>query len=109
MASIAFHSSGVSLSFAAATFSSKCAKADVPDFAGILHLLKRAERFFNRNLGIDSVQLIQIEPLEAQPLQTSFDSLFEMFGTTIWHPLAWSRPCETAFCRDDQSFRIRMK
>src|SRR5947199_391330 len=53
--------------------------------------------------------LINIDSFQAEPLQTSFDSLFEMFGSAIWYPLAGSRPCETAFCRDDESLRIRME
>src|SRR5437763_14328553 len=75
----------------------------------MLHLLERADRFFNRNFGIDGVQLIQIDPLQTQPLQTSFYSLFKMVRSAIWHPLAGSRPSETAFCRDNESFRIRME
>src|SRR5438270_12116634 len=75
----------------------------------MLHLLERADRFFNRNFGIDGVQLIQIDPLQTQPLQTSFYSLFKMVRSAIWHPLAGSRPSETALCRDNESFRIRME
>ena len=81
----------------------------MPDLPGILHLLERTERLLDGDFGIHSMQLIQIDSFQAEPLQTSFDSLFEMFGSAIWYPLAGSRPCETAFCRDDESLRIRME
>src|SRR6266436_4994909 len=32
-----------------------------------------------------------------------------MFRSTVWHPLARSRSCETAFCRDNKPLGIRME
>src|SRR5207244_12314277 len=36
-------------------------------------------------------------------------ALPEIFRPTIWHPLVWSGPGVTAFRRDDEPFRIRIK
>jgi len=43
-----------------------------------------AERFFQGHLGIDTMQLIHVDLLEAQSLQTAIDSLLEMLGA--FHP-----------------------
>src|SRR5262249_41968365 len=32
-----------------------------------------------------------------------------MIRSAVWHPLARARPCETAFRRDHEPFRIRIK
>ena len=39
--------------------------SSVPNLSGILHLLERAQRFLNGDFGVDRVQLIQIDSLEA--------------------------------------------
>src|ERR1051326_714787 len=55
------------------------------------------------------MQLIQIDTLEFWPLQTFIHALLEVFGITLRHPLAGARSYLTAFRRDDESFRIRIK
>src|ERR1044071_5212046 len=55
------------------------------------------------------MQLIQIDAVEAQPSETSFESLLKMTRPAVWHPLTRARASETALRRNDQPFRIRIK
>ena len=55
------------------------------------------------------MQLIQIDPLQAQSLQTAVHSLFEMLGPSIRHPLGWAWSSQAAFGRNHQAFGIRIK
>jgi hypothetical protein len=55
------------------------------------------------------MQLIQIDPLQLQPLQTVVDALRQIFGPAIRHPLPGARPGVPALRRNQQSFRIRME
>ena len=81
----------------------------MPDFPCVLRLLQRAHRFFDRDLVIDRVQLIEIDPVEFQPLETFIYALRQALGPTVWHPLSRAGAGIAALGRDDQSFGIRMQ
>src|SRR5438552_11751147 len=55
------------------------------------------------------MQLIQIDALKLQTLETFIDTLLEIFRPTIWHPLVRAGPSVAAFRRDDEPFGIRIK
>ncbi len=55
------------------------------------------------------MQLIQIDPVKFQPLQTLLHALLEIVGTTVRRPFARARSRQSALGRDDESFRIRME
>src|SRR6266496_6333712 len=55
------------------------------------------------------MQLPQIDPLEFQALETFIDSLCQIFGPPVLFPLSRTGPGATAFCRNYQSFRIRIQ
>src|SRR5436190_17567283 len=67
-------------------------QSDVPNLPGVFHLLNGAERFFQGHFWIDTMQLIHVDSLQAQSLQTAIDSLFQMFWPSVWYPLAGARP-----------------
>src|SRR2546430_8353397 len=52
------------------------------------------------------MQLPQIDPFEFQSLETFIDGLCQIFRPPARHPLSRTGPGVTAFCRNDQSFRI---
>src|SRR6266403_1038746 len=55
------------------------------------------------------MQLIKIDPLEFQSLETFIDALCQIFRPPVRHPLSRTRPGVTAFRRDHQAFRIRIQ
>ena len=81
----------------------------MPNFSCIPELLERTDGFFNGHFAIDRVQLIQIDPAKAQAFQAAVHGLLEMFRSAVRHPLARSGASETAFRRDHESFRVRIK
>src|SRR6516162_1376480 len=81
----------------------------MPDFPGVLRLLQRTDRFLDRYLAIDSVQLIEVDPFELQPLQTLVHALRQIFRSTIRDPIARTRSSETALGRNHQTFWVWMQ
>src|ERR1700745_56558 len=59
--------------------------------------------------AIDSVQLIDIDPFELQPLQTFVHALRQIFRPTIRHPLTRARSSETPLGRNHQIFWVWMQ
>src|SRR5215467_5730027 len=53
-------------------FRTRFAQADVPDFAFFYEFGHRAHSIFNRDIGVDSMLVIEIDGLDAKALQTSF-------------------------------------
>src|SRR5437868_13972857 len=52
------------------------------------------------------MQLIKIDPLELQSLETFIDALCQTVRPPVRRPLSRTRPGVTAFRRDHQAFRI---
>jgi len=82
----------IGMTFFACSISANChfRQSDVPDFSCILRRFQRAQRFFDRHLGIDAMQLIKIDPLEFQSFETFIDALRQIFRPSVRHPLIWS-------------------
>src|SRR4030095_8213362 len=55
------------------------------------------------------MQLVKIDPLEFQSLETFIDALCQVLRPPVLHPLSRTGPGVTAFRRDHQSFRIRIQ
>src|ERR1700723_1130559 len=75
-------------------------------------LAQPGQRFygsFEGNCIVRSVQLIDVDALQPQPLQASFERPREVFGAGIMGPLAWARALPSALGRDDQSGLIRIE
>ena len=53
-------------------------EADVPDLALVLELLELADLVGDRVVGVDPVQLEQVDPLEAEPAQAQLDLLAQV-------------------------------
>ena len=81
----------------------------MPDLPDVAHLLERAERILHRHLGIHGVQLVEIDPLQPQPLQAPVNTLLQILRPPVRHPLPGAWPGKPALGRDDDSFRVRMQ
>ena len=77
-------------------------QADVPDLAGFLKFLQGAQGLGDRHLGIDAMQLVEIDAVELQAPQTQFDALAEIFRTADRSPLVRPGPGEPALGGDHQ-------
>ncbi len=78
-------------------------QADVLDFALRLQILQSAELVFGRDLRVDSMQLVKIDPIQTQPAQASFAGGPQMFRPSVFDPLVGTRPFEAALCGDHQA------
>jgi hypothetical protein len=67
-----------------------------------LELADRLKLLLGRDLGVDPVELPQIDPLQPESPQASFQLAAEEFRPAILDPLVGARSLETAFRRDDQ-------
>jgi hypothetical protein len=56
-------------------------KTHMPDLAFLLKISQRSKLIFSRNLGIDAMQLKQIDLLHAQPSQAHLALLPQIFGS----------------------------
>ena len=45
------------------------------DLARLLEVLERAERLGDRNLGIDAVELVEVDAVDLEPAQAHLDAL----------------------------------
>src|SRR6267378_2125280 len=61
------------------------------------------------DLRVDPVQLIQTNPVEAQPPQARFTCRLQMFGRSVFDPLVRTRPLEATLCGKDDVLRIRIQ
>ena len=84
-------------------------ETDVLDLARRLQILQRAELSLHRYLWVDPVQLIEIDPVEAQPPQAAFARRLQMVRPPVFNPLVRARPLEAPFRGDDDAFRIRIQ
>src|ERR1700676_5749939 len=58
------------------------------------------------DLGVDPVQLIETNPVEAQPPQSPFARRLQMFRLSVFDPLVRTRPLEATLRRHEDAFRI---
>src|ERR1700737_4415406 len=79
------------------------------DLALLAQLGQRFHRSLEGDCIVGSVKLMNVDAINAQTLQTSFERLSEMFGAGVVRPLAWTWALPPALCRDDQTGRIRIE
>src|SRR5688572_2946763 len=79
------------------------------DLPGALHLDQRAERFLERYFRIDGVQLVEVDALELEPLQTAVEIAFELLRAPVGVPAAGSRPRHAALRGDDEPLGVGMQ
>src|SRR6202022_73863 len=68
-----------------------------------------AELIFSRHLRIDSMQLIKIDLVQAQPAQAAFAGGSQVFWLSIFNPLVGTWPHIAALSGDHQPSRIRVQ
>ncbi len=83
--------------------------ADVPDLAFLLQFHQLAQGIFQRHARIGRVELIEVDTLEAQPLQAPFARLAQVRGVAFSLPDIAPRANQSALGRDHQAGRIRMQ
>src|SRR6202022_4694590 len=76
------------------------------DLALRLQFLQSAELPLHRDLWVDPVQLIEIDPVAAQPPQAPFARRLQMLRPSVFNPLVGTRSLEATLRRDDDTFRI---
>jgi hypothetical protein len=81
----------------------------VADFAFALEIEQRTDLIFKRHLGIDSVELKEVDSFQFESAETSFASGAQMFGPTVFDPFVGTGSLETGFCGDHEIVRIRVK
>src|SRR3954453_10947145 len=83
--------------------------ADVADLALALQVAERAERLLDRHVRVDGVQLVEIDPLQAEPPQAALAALAQPLGAAVAVPAPRSGTHEAALRRDHEAVRIRME
>src|SRR3984957_15112073 len=84
-------------------------QTNVFDFSLRLQILKSSQLIFGWNLGINSVQLIEINPFQPQSPKAAFARRSQVLWLSVFDPLIRTRPHETALGRDHQTCRIWMQ
>src|SRR5262249_48535894 len=84
-------------------------KTDVLDLALSLQFLERSKLFVGRDRGIDTMQLKQIDAIDAKSPQASFTGRAQVFGPAVLLPPARPRPHKPRFRSDHQTRRVRMQ
>src|SRR5580692_8819662 len=72
-----------------------------------LQLSQSLDRRLERHDGIGRVQLINLDAIQAQPLETAFNRVAKMRGTCVVRPLIRSRTIPSALGGDNKILRIR--
>src|SRR5262245_30931980 len=78
----------------------------VADLTLALKIEQRADLILESHLGIDSVKLEQIDPLQPQPPEAAFARRTDMLGASILDPLVGTRPQQACLGRNHQTGRI---
>jgi hypothetical protein len=66
-----------------------------------------AERFFDRNLRVDAVQLVKVDAFELEPLEATLEAGAQPFRPRVDRPLIRTRAREPGFGRDHDALAIR--
>ena len=80
---------------------------DVADLALLPQARELAEGILERHLGIDVMELVQVDARELQSLEAPLASLAQVLGPSVRDPLRRARTQQTAFGRDDEAARVR--
>src|ERR1700680_398083 len=72
-------------------------------------IFQSAELALHRTLWADPVQLIEIDPVAAQPPQAPFARRLQMLRPSVFNPLVRTRSLEATFRRDNDAFRIGIR
>jgi hypothetical protein len=81
----------------------------VADLALLLELAERAERLRDRHRGIDSVQLEEVDALEAEPAQRQLALLAKVLRATDRLPIAGARSREARLGGDHEIVGVGME
>src|SRR3954454_9871960 len=71
-----------------------------------LELPEGVELLLGGHLGVDAVELVEIDTLEPEAAETSLELTPEMVGPPVGHPLVRPRAEEASLGGDDQSLGI---
>src|ERR1700678_751520 len=82
-------------------------KTNAADLSFSLQLSQSFDRGFNRGHGIGRVELVNIDAVEAQPLETAFNWFAQMCGSRVVRPLVGSGTIPSSFGGDDKILGIR--
>jgi len=85
------------------------AQPDVGDLSVIPKLDQRAERFFDRDVGIDRVELVQRNSVEPQTPQASLARLDQVIGVAVRSPPVFAESDPPSFGGDDNVIGIRVE
>jgi hypothetical protein len=84
-------------------------EAHVPHLSLLAQLGQRPHGFLQRHVGVHSVELVDVDPLQPQAAQAPLASLVEVVRATVSVPLPGARSQEPALGRDHQVVRIGME
>ena len=79
------------------------------DLALVLQQGELTDLVGQRHLGVDPVQLEQVDPLEPEVAQAQLGLLTQIFGTTHRSPVARAGPGQAGLGGDDQPRRVRVE
>src|SRR5262249_47473480 len=84
-------------------------EASMLNLALFLKISQRSELIVGRNLGVDAMQLEQVDTLDAQPSDAHLALLSEVFGSAQWNPLVRTSPGKSSLCGNNKAFGVRMQ
>ena len=64
------------------------AEPDRPDLAGGDHFAERADRFLDRHLPVPAMEIIEVDPVGAEPLQAFLERASQRLRASVDDPLA---------------------
>jgi hypothetical protein len=85
------------------------ADADVADAPRLLQLNQHPNRLLDRDLRVDGVQLVEIDPLEAKAPKAGLARRAQVRRTAVGTPLVGAVPEEAALGGDDEVSRVRVQ
>ncbi len=80
--------------------------ADVADLALVLELLQGADGLLVGHLGIGRVQLVEVDPIDAQVAQRALAGIAQVLRARVARPLPRARALQPALRRDQQPLRV---
>jgi hypothetical protein len=84
-------------------------QADVADLALLLQQEQLTDLVGQRDLGVDAVQLVEVDPLHAQVAQAQFGLLPQVLGAAERAPVVRARAGEPALGGDHQVLGVRVQ
>src|SRR4029077_1971914 len=80
--------------------------ADMTDLPLTLEIDERSYGVIERHARIRAMQLIEINPVNAETLEARLAGGAQMTWPSVWTPRAGAGPCEAALGRNDQPIRM---